>query len=98
MKFRLEVELNSAEGEAWREKLSKDTNDSEQFLTYIKTKHGYSDENAYEWYRTHADQFYQDACFVLAIQFYTYCIELQPTENSTYLQRAACYLNVFEVN
>jgi hypothetical protein len=96
--FRLTNELNSIEGEIWREKLPPNNqNDDEYYLIYLKQKTNYSENNSYEWYQTHADQFYLDACFVLAIQFYTYCIELQPNITNIYLKRAACYLKVFEV-
>ncbi|CAF3097831.1 unnamed protein product [Rotaria sp. Silwood2] len=93
---KLEIELNSTEDKAWREKLSNDKNDDEHYLTYLKIKYEYSENNAYEWYQTYADQLYLDACFVLAIQCYTFCIELQPNTTYAYLKRAECYLNVFE--
>jgi hypothetical protein len=95
--FRLITELNSTEGELWREKLPSDQNDAERYVSYLKLKTNYSEENCYEWYQTYADQFYLDACFVLAIRFYTVCIELQPEMKHIYLKRAACYLKVFEV-
>ncbi|CAF3746768.1 unnamed protein product [Rotaria sordida] len=93
---KLEIELNSSEDKTWREKLLNDKNDDERYLTYLKMKNEYSENNSYEWYRTYADQLYLDACFVLAIRCYTFCIELQPNTTYAYLKRAACYLNVFE--
>ncbi|CAF3784793.1 unnamed protein product [Rotaria sordida] len=93
---KLEIELNSSEDKTWREKLLNDENDDERYLTYLKMKNEYSENNSYEWYRTYADQLYLDACFVLAIRCYTFCIELQPNTTYAYLKRAACYLNVFE--
>jgi len=95
--FRLIIELNSIENETWREKLPNDQNDDQRYLIYLKQKTNYSEENSYEWYQTYADQLYLDACFVLAIRFYTYCIELQPHTTNIYLKRAACYVKVFEV-
>lgn len=93
--FRLISELNSLEGENWREKLSYS---DEQFLTYLKLKTNFSEENAGQWFLTHADQFFLDACFVLAIKFYNYSLELQPERTEIYLKRAACYLKVYEVD
>ncbi|CAF2993598.1 unnamed protein product [Rotaria socialis] len=93
---RLEIEFNANGDETWREKLPSNQNDDEQYLTYLKLKTEYSETNAYEWYRTYADQHYGDGCFILAIKFYTKCIELQPDKTDVYLKRAACYLNVFE--
>lgn len=87
--------MNSTEGENWREKLP---DDDERYLTYLKSTTNYSEENSLEWYQTHADRFYLDACFVLAIRFYTVCIELQSETKDVYLKRAACYSKVFEVN
>ncbi|CAF3694483.1 unnamed protein product [Rotaria sp. Silwood1] len=93
---KLETELNSTTDEKWREKLTVDKNDDEHYLTYLKTKNEYSENNSYEWYRKHADQLYIDGCFILAIRCYTFCIEFQSTTTYSYLKRAACYLNVFE--
>jgi hypothetical protein len=95
--FRLAIELKATEGNTWREKLPKDNNDDERYLTFIKSKDNYSDSNQYEWYRERGNQLYLDACFVLAIQCYTYCIQLKPTIAALYSSRAACYLKVFEV-
>jgi len=96
--FRLTLELNSTEGETWRENLPNDQNDAERYLTYLKIKTNFSEENAFQWYQMHADRLYLDTCFILAIRFYTICIELQPNLTNNYLKRAACYLKVFEVN
>ncbi|CAF2074275.1 unnamed protein product [Rotaria magnacalcarata] len=93
---KLEIEFNANGDETWREKLPSNQNDDEQYLTYLKLKTEYSETNAYEWYRTYADQYYDDGCFILAIKFYTKCIELQPDKTDVYLKRAGCYLNVFE--
>ena len=95
--FRLINELNSKEGEIWKEKLPSDQNDIERFVIYLKLKTNYSEETRYEWYFNHAEQFYLDACYILAIRFYSNCIELQPDMKNTYLKRAASYLKVFEV-
>lgn len=83
--------------DTWREKLPNNQNDDERYLIYLKEKTNYSEENSYQWYLTYADQLYHDACFVLAIYFYTFSIEVQPEIIDTYLKRAACYLKVFEV-
>ncbi|CAF5019315.1 unnamed protein product, partial [Rotaria sp. Silwood1] len=93
---KLAIELNKTEGETWREKLPKDNNDDERYLTYIKTKDDFSTKNQYDWYRERGNQLYLDACFILAIRCYTYCIELKPDVASLYSNRAACYLKVFE--
>ncbi|CAF1187969.1 unnamed protein product [Adineta steineri] len=93
---KLTSELNVAEGENWREKLPKDTNDDERYLAYIKIKDNSSTKNQFEWYRERGNQLYIDACFILAIQCYTYCIELKSTIATLYSNRAACYLKVFE--
>ncbi len=90
-------ELNKTEGETWREKLPKNNNDDERYLTYIKIKDNYSDNDPYQWYRSRGNQLYLDACFVLAIQCYTHCIELKSDIAFPYTNRAACYLKVFEV-
>jgi hypothetical protein len=96
--FRLTVKLNATEGEKWREKLPQDdNNDDERYLTYIKIKDKYTDNDQYQWYRNRGNQLYLDACFVLAIRCYTYCIELKPDIAFTYTSRAVCYLKVFEV-
>jgi hypothetical protein len=95
--FRLTNELNSTEGELWKEKLPSDQNDIERFVNYLKLKTNYSEVNCCEWYLNHAERFYLDGCFVLAIRFYTVCIELQPDMKDAYLKRAACYLKVYEV-
>jgi len=93
----LAIELKTTEGETWRKKLPQDNNDDERYLTYIKTKDNYSDNDSNNWYRTRGNQLYLDACFVLAIRCYTYCIELKPDIAFPYTNRAACYLKVFEV-
>ncbi|CAF0950852.1 unnamed protein product [Rotaria sordida] len=93
---KLAIELNKIEGKTWQEKLPKDNNDDERYLTYIKTKDEFSNKNQYDWYRERGNQLYLDACFVLAMQCYTYCIELKPEVASLYSNRAACYLKVFE--
>ncbi len=95
--FRLINELNSTEDKNWRENLPNNQNDIERYVIYLKLKTNYSEINSYEWYLNHANQFYLDGCFVLAIRFYTICIELQPEIKDVYLKRAACYLKVFEV-
>lgn len=66
-------------------------------MNYFKSTNEYSDENVYQCHLTHADQLYLDGCYVLAIWFYTICIELQSDMKECYLKRAACYLKVFEV-
>ncbi len=91
------IELKTTEGENWREKLPKDTNDDERYLTYIKIKDNSSDPDPYQQYRHRGNQLYLDACYVLAIRCYTYCIELKPGIALPYINRAACYLKVFEV-
>ncbi|CAF1219727.1 unnamed protein product [Adineta steineri] len=93
---KLSIELNSDEAETWREKLPTDQNDDECFLTYLKHQNTFEENDAYHWYEKYAEEFYSDACFVLAIRYYTYCIELQSNNISVYLKRAACYLKVFE--
>ncbi|CAM4747662.1 unnamed protein product [Rotaria magnacalcarata] len=93
---KLATDLNMNEGENWREKLPQDTNDDERYLTYIKTKDEFTDSNPFEWYRKRGNQLYIDACYVLAIRCYTYCIELKPDIATSYSNRAACYLKVFE--
>lgn len=95
--FRLTIELKTTEGNDWRNKVPQDNNDDQRYLTYIKTKSNYSDSNQYAWYRERGNQLYLDACFILAIQCYTYCIEFEPNIAATYSNRAACYLKVFEV-
>lgn len=95
--LRLIIELNTTEGKTWREKLPKDTNDDERYLTYIKIKDNYSDTDVNQWYKNRGNQLYLDACFVLAIRCYTQCIELKPDIVVSYTNRAACYLKVFEV-
>ncbi|CAF3832511.1 unnamed protein product, partial [Adineta steineri] len=62
------------------------------FLTYLKHQNTFEENNAYHWYEKYAEEFYSNACFVLAIRYYTYCIELQSNNISIYLKRAACYL------
>ena len=86
----------SSEGENWREKLPNDQNDHERYLNYLKSTTDFSQENAHQWYQTHADRLYLDGCFVLATWFYTMCIELQSDIKECYSKRAACYLKVFE--
>ncbi|CAF4266909.1 unnamed protein product, partial [Adineta steineri] len=81
---KLSVELNSNEDETWREKLPTDQNDDECFLTYLKHQNTFEENNAYHWYEKYAEEFYSDACFVLAIRYYTYCIELQSNNISIY--------------
>ena len=64
----------------------------------MKLKTNYSDEDTFQWFVTHADKLYSDGCFVLAIQFYNYAVEIQTEDNDEiYVERAACYLKVFEV-
>ncbi len=87
----------ASEGETWRDKLPKDNNDDERYLTYIKIKDKYSESDPYVWYRNRGNQLYLDACFVLAIRCFTHCIELKPDIAFPYTNRAACYLKVFEV-
>ncbi|CAF1273581.1 unnamed protein product [Adineta ricciae] len=89
-------DLEATEGINWREKLPKDNDDAGRYLTYIKTKTNYSDDKQYEWYRERGNQLYMDACFVLAIQWYTHCIDLNSNVAFLYSNRAACYLKVFE--
>ena len=91
------VELNETEGEDWREKLPKDNNDDERYLTYVKRKDNYAGDNQYEWYLKRGIHLYLDACYVLAIKCYTYCIEFKSDIATPYSNRAACYLKVFEV-
>jgi hypothetical protein len=93
---RLSAALIKAEGEKWRDKLPKNNNDDENYLIYIKTKVKFTDNDPYDWYRQRGNQLYLDACFVLAIRCYTYCIELKPDIAFSYANRAACYLKVFE--
>ncbi|CAF3328850.1 unnamed protein product [Rotaria socialis] len=93
---KLATDLNTNEGEKWREKLPQDTNDDVRYLTYIKTKDEFTDDNPFEWYRKRGNQLYIDACYVLSIRCYTYCIELKPDIATSYSNRAACYLKVFE--
>ncbi|CAF0937621.1 unnamed protein product [Adineta ricciae] len=88
---RLTIQLNSTDGDTWREQLPTSQDDDELFFIYLKRP-----EQSYDWHQTNADQFYLDACFVLAIRCYTRCIELQPDEPNSYLKRAACYLKVYE--
>ena len=95
--FRLTFELNSTEGDNWREKLPNDQNDHERYVNYFKSINNYSEENSYQCHLAHAEQLYLDACYILAIWFYTICIELRPEIKEGYLKRAACYLKVFEV-
>ena len=89
--------MKAAEGEKWREKLAANKDDEEHYLTYIKSKDNYTESGQYEWYRARGNQLYLDACFVLAIRCYTFCIELKPDIATSYANRAACYLKVFEV-
>ena len=89
--------MEVTEGVNWREKLPKDNDDAGRYLTYIKAKTNYSDDNQYGWYRERGNQLYMDACFILAIQWYTHCIELKSNVAFLYSNRAACYLKVFEV-
>ena len=91
--FRLKIRLSSTDGDTWREQLPSSQDDDELFFLYLKRP-----EQSYDWHQMNADQFYGDACFVLAIRCYTRCIELQPDESNSYLKRAACYLKVYEVN
>jgi hypothetical protein len=88
--------LNTTEGKTWREKLPLDS-DGERYLTFIKVKDNYSGTNDYDWHRLRGNQLYMDACFVLAIQCYTHCIQLKPNVVLPYLNRGSCYLKVFEV-
>ncbi|CAF0818380.1 unnamed protein product [Adineta ricciae] len=87
----LTIRLNSTDGDTWREQLPTSQDDDELFFLYLKRS-----EQSYDWHQMNADQFYLDACFVLAIRCYTRCIELQPDEPNSYLKRAACYLKVHE--
>lgn len=89
--------MNASDGDSWREKIKESQSDDERYLYYLKLKNDYTEDNSFQWYQTYADQFYVDGCFVLAIQFYTKCIGLQPNATDIYLKRAACYLSVFEV-
>jgi tetratricopeptide (TPR) repeat protein len=89
-------ELIAVEGQTWREKLPKDNNDDERYLTYIKIKDKFSETDPYLWYRNRGNQLYLDACFVLAIRCFTHCIELKSDVAFPYTNRAACYLKVFE--
>ena len=94
--FRLAIDLDESEGENWRDRVPKDTKDDERYFNYLKRKDK-PDDDLYDWYRKHANQLYLDACYILAIHYYTLCAELQPKQHLSYLNRAACYLKVFEV-
>lgn len=95
--FRLIPDLIATEGANWREKLPQDTSDDERYLAFLKIRSSYSDSNQYEWYRERGNQLYMDACFILAIQLYTRCIDLKANVPFLYSNRAACYLKAFEV-
>lgn len=95
--FRLSADLNTNEGENWREKLPKENDDDERYFAYIKTKDEFTNDNQFDWYRKRGNQLYLDACFVLAIRCYTNCIQISSDNAASYSNRAACYLKVFEV-
>ena len=95
---RLSVDLHAAEGDNWRDKLPTDENDDDRYLAYVIAKDKSFHDDHPLWYRTRGNHLYLDACFVLAIRTYSLCIELQPSNLLAHLNRAACYLKMFEVS
>ena len=94
----MSIALNAAEGDNWRDKLPNDENDDDRYLAYVTAKDKTFDENHAVWYRTRGNHLYLDACYVLAIRTYSLCIEREPGNLLAHLNRAACYLKMFEVS
>ena len=94
--FRLIVKLKEKMGDEWFKQIPKDI-DEQRYFNMMKIKDPPT-TNLYDWYRLRSNQLYLDACFILCIRGYSCCIELQPNLPLGYLNRAACYLKMFEVS